>query len=131
MKIKLVCFYLIFAFISGCKDKSEWVIKFCTEIEGYDCICDSDTFDRGQKVFVTLESEKPIGIKNIIGSTYRIPSRKVNKVFLSSKNFSVSPQTYKLKHIIPFNDIGGVGAHYIEFTDKNGNRIASRQLYLR
>ncbi len=114
----------------GCKEKGNWSIKFCTAIEDNNCIDDSNTFDRNVKVYVLFESKQPISEPLIIGNIYRMFGETYDD-YLGSKNFVIEPNTFKLKHSIPFDELGGSGPHLIEFTTEDGTLLASKELFIK
>ena len=47
--------------------------------------------------------------------------------YLGSHNFLIKPNTYKLNHYIPFDQLGGKGPHFVEFTKEDGTLIISKE----
>ncbi|MBP6755323.1 MAG: hypothetical protein KA210_04185 [Bacteroidia bacterium] len=118
-------------FISSCTDESNFGIEFCTEINGSQCVDSSaDTFERGVRVYVILNSKTPIKEEIIIGNIYRMQG-EVYDDYLGSKNFKINPNTYKVKHFIPFDQLGGSGPHLVEFTKKDGTLLISKELFIK
>lgn len=114
----------------NCEEDPNWKIEFCTEIENGHCANAKDTFERNQRIFVTLESKKPISEKMIVGTIHRMLNGNYDD-YLGSNNFEIEPKTYKLEHYIPFDELGGAGPHLIEFTTEEGKVLVSKELFIK
>ncbi len=96
-----------------------------------DCVSPTDTFQTGQRVYITLESRAPIVETIIIGHVYRaMPYGKYDD-HLGTKNFEIGPNTFKLKHYIPFDELAGTGPHLIEFTKEDGSVLITKELFIK
>jgi hypothetical protein len=124
------CLIIFCTLVLCCKEASNWSIAFCSEINGDECLHSKNTFDRNIKVFVILESKEPIDENLIIGNIYRMYEGNYDD-YLGSKNFKIKPNTHKIKHSIPFDELGGSGPHLIEFTREDGTLIILKELFIK
>ena len=124
-------FILLFFLLFNCREESNWKIEVCSQIEDFDCIDASDTFDSYVKLYVTLECKVLITEKLIIGSIYRMGDDGAYSDYLGTKNFNIEPNTFKVKHYIPFDELGGSGPHLIEFTKEDGTLIISKEILIK
>lgn len=128
--LRYISLAIVLFIITNCTEKSNWSIDFCTEINGFQCVDASDTFEKGVRIFVTLNSKTPMNEEIIIGNIYRMQGN-VYDDYLGTKNFKINPNTYKIKHFIPFDQLGGSGPHLIEFTKKDGTLLISKELFIK
>ena len=124
-------FIIILIFFLNCTPENNWNMEICSEIDIYNCVDAANTFDSNIKLYVTLESKTLITDKLIIGSIYRMGDDGTYSDYLGTKNFKIEPNTFKIKHSIPFNELGGSGPHLIEFTKEDGTLIISKELIIK
>ena len=120
----------MFVLLLSC-NTNNWEIEICSQINGKDCENSNNVFNKNVKLFVTLESKSLITEKLIIGSIYRMGEDGTYKDYLGTKNFVIEPNTFKIKHFIPFDELGGTGPHLIEFTAEDGTLILSKELLIK
>lgn len=118
-------------YLVSCSRESNWTIEFCTQINGFDCINNTNIFESDKRIYVILESKTPITEDIIIGRISRAMRDGKYNDYLGSKNFKIAPNTFKLQHYIPFDQLGGSGPHLIEFTKEDGTVIITKELFIK